>query len=234
MAIRHRIFSTKHLFLLVGILLTCCVYSHAGDEFQYRIGVATALDLAKNWKGTLETQSTLDDRGHQIKNYNDVGVAYTGIVDWFALGGNYRNVFRQLRGDTWVRENRLYLNFIARHRLWDVGFNHRIRLEYNSWEQQIDDFGTVRYRFGINPPLELDPIRERKILKDYKVRPYGTYELSYNTFDQYIANHSFKAGLSFSFTERFSSNIYYVREESRSEINDRDMNVLGFDFNLLF
>ena len=113
-------------------------------------------------------------------------------------------------------------------------FNHRIRLEYNNWDQRLNDFGTVRYRIGINSPFELDPIRERRILKDYKVRPYGSYELSYNTSDDFVAAHSFKAGLSISITQRIISNLAYIREESGSKIDARGVNVLELEFKLLF
>ena len=96
-------------------------------------------------------------------------------------------------------------------------FNHRIRLECNNWDQRLNDFGTVRYRIGINPPFELDSIRERRILKSFnELRPNGSYELSYNTFDHYIGVHTFEVGLSMNFSERFIGNIYYPREEKRA------------------
>ena len=222
-------------FLLIGVVaLVVSPTARAGDEFQYRMGAKFVAELVKNWKGTLGTEASYDDRGHRIKNYNDIGVAYLGLSDWFDLGGNYRAIFRKLGDDTWVRENRYYLNLNARGRRLGIALSHRIRLEYNQWEQGISDFGTARYRIGVNAPFELDPIRERRILKDYKVRPFGSYEFFYNTHDNYIARHNFKAGLSARITQRIIGNLAYTREESRSRINDSDLNVLGLEFKLLF
>ena len=224
----------RHLLLIVVGALVACPAARAGDELQYRISAKFVLEIAEHWKGTLGVESRYDDSGHQIKSHNDIGVAYIGISDWLDLGANYRSIFRVQEDDKWVREDRFYLNFIARHRLLGVGFSHRIRLEYNHWEQRIDDFGTVRYRIGINSPFELDPIRERRILKDYKVRPYGSYELSYNTSDRFVAAHSFKAGLSVSITQKIISNLAYIREESGSKTDAHGVNVLELEFKLLF
>jgi hypothetical protein len=221
--------------LLIGVMaLVVSPAAGAGDEFQYRVGATFVGEIVKHWKGTMETEASYDERGRRIKNYNDVGVAYLGLSNWFDLGGNYRTVFRELADGTWARENLYYLNFNARDSRLGIGFSHRIRLEYNQWEQRIGDFGTARYRIGVNAPFELDPVRERRLLKDYKLRPFCTYELFYNTLDNYIARHHFKAGLSARITQRIIGNLAYTREESRSRIDDRDLNVLGLHFKLLF
>ena len=206
----------------------------AADNFFGKIDVTAAVKISSYWKATLATESLWNDQGDQIRHYTDLGVVYSRIAKWFDIGANYRSVFRRIEYEEWIRENRYYLNLTARHRLLNLGFNHRIRFEYNQWNNRLGDFGTVRYRIGINPPIEFDPLRESIILKHYTYRPYGNYELAVNSLDYSIASHRFTLGLSFSFTKRIFSNLYYQYEIRQSEISDIDANFVGVSFKLLY
>jgi hypothetical protein len=146
---------------------------------------------------------------------------------------NYRLVFRKLTEENWKHENRPHLNFTMRNRLFGIAFNDRVRLEYNSLED-LTDFGTIRNRIAINPPFELEPDKERLILRDYTVKPYGSYEFSFDTLDDSITRQRFQAGLSVAFTERGIGDLFYTRQDSRSTIDDTDLNITGVNLTLLF
>lgn len=227
----------RYALLLLGLILLVTGRVDASDEFQFRFNSTLAVEMAKKWKGTAGIESRYDESGHQVKNHADLGVVYTGIAQWFDIGLNYRTIFSRLQTDLeqdqWLRENRMYLNFLMRHRIKEVGFNHRIRLEYSTTDR-IADFGTIRYRVGINPPVEYDPSNERLILRNYTVRPYGNYELAVNSTDYHTGSHSFTAGLSAQFSDRIFGNFYYLREENRTNQDDYGINVVGIDLKLLF
>jgi len=220
--------------LVVGVLLLLvpCI-SRAGDEFQFWLGGATAVDLAEQWKATFGVQTRHNDQGDLVRHHSDLGVVYKGFADWLDVGVNYRAIFTKLSDEEWKNANRGYLNVTARSRLMGIAFSDRVRLEYSDFEG-FGDFGTFRNRIMFNPPFELEPDRERLIFRRYTLKPYGGYEIFYDTLDNTITRHRFQAGLSIVFTDRLVGDISYLRENSTSSIDRNDFNIVSASLKLLF
>ena len=214
------------------VLFAACT-AHAGDEFQFWLGGATALDLAEQWKATFGAQARYDDRGSLVRHHSDLGVVYKGLADWLDVGVNYRAIFTRLSDDEWRNARRGYLNVTARSRLMGIAFSDRVRLEYSDFEG-FGDFGTLRNRIMFNPPFELEPDRERLILRRYTLKPYGGYEIFYDTLDNTITRNRFQAGLSIVFTDGLVGDISYLRENSTSSIDRNDFNIVSASLKLLF
>jgi hypothetical protein len=204
-----------------------------GDDAEYRAGVENIVGLSEHWKGALAYQSRYDSHGDQSRQHTDVGVIYLGKIQWFDIGARYRTLLQYTDELEWIKENRYYLDMTGRHAWYDLGFSHRIRLEYNDWEDRLDDFGTLRYRIAINPPHALSRERERRIIKDYKYRPYAKYELAATTFDEGIISHSFEAGISIGFTEVIIGELYYMHQENGSTLEEDDWNTVGLELKIL-
>jgi len=220
-------------FVLGFILLSVPCTARASDEFQFWLGGATAVDLAERWKATFGAQARYDDRGSLVRHHSDFGVVYKGFADWLDVGVNYRAIFSKLTDDEWKNANRGYLNVTARSRLMGIAFSDRVRLEYSDFEG-FGDFGTFRNRIMLNPPFELEPDRERLIFRRYTLKPYGGYEIFYDTLDDTITRHRFQAGFSIVFTDRLVGDISYIRENSNSSIDRNDLNIVSASLKLLF
>jgi hypothetical protein len=221
------------------LLLLCLLFSVMGswpvlaNDSQYRIELGDVVSLGENWKGTMSLESRHDDDGSQIQQHADIGVVYLGVVDWFDVGLRFRNVFRDVDESQWAREHRYYLDMTGRHTVYDVVLNHRVRFEYNNWDNSVDDFGTFRYRIGIDPPHTLSRERERRVLKDHKYRPYARYELTADTHDEEITRHSFEFGLGAEFTDSIIGNLYYKYEKNSSTIDRVDLDIVGLVFKVV-
>jgi hypothetical protein len=220
--------------LLLGALLFLAPSTtSAGDEFQFWLGATAAVDLAEQWKATFGEQARFDDRGSMVRHHSDLGVVYKGIADWLDVGVNYRAIFTRIVDDEWKNANRGYLNVVARSRFMGIAFSDRVRLEYSDFEG-FGDFGTFRNRITVNPPVQLEPDRERLILRRYTLKPYGSYEIFYDTLDDTITRHRYQAGFSVVFTDRIVGNISFVHEDSSSRIDRDDLNVVSTSLKLLF
>ena len=222
------------LILLCGIVFTICAVSLlAEDETEYRIKAENVIGIGQGWKGTISFQSRVDSHGDNTRQHTDFGAMYLGFARWLDVGIRYRTVFKLVEETDWAREHRYYLDMMGRHALAHVGFSHRVRLEYNEWVDGIDDFGTLRYRISINPPYTLNAKRESLILRKYQLRPYANYEIAINSVDSGVALHSYEVGLSSLFTEAIVGNLYYMREDNNSTVEDTDLNVLGVTLRIL-
>jgi len=219
---------------VIGLLLSFapCI-TRAGDEFQFWPGATTAVDLAEQWKATVGAQMRYDDRGSLIRHHSDLGIVYQGLADWLDVGVNYRAIFRKIAGDEWKNADRGHLNVTARSRLMGIAFSDRVRLEYSDFEG-LGSFGTFRNKIILNPPFQLEPDRERLILRHYTVKPYGSYEVFYDTLDNEVTRHRFQAGLSVVFTDRIVGDISFIRQESTSRIDQDDFNIVSATLKLLF
>jgi hypothetical protein len=202
-------------------------------DFQYRLKAENVAGLGENWMATLSLESRLDDKGDQTHQHTDFGGIYLGLAEWFDIGARYRTIFRSEEESIWKRENRYYLDMVGRHTFYDVGLSHRVRLEYNDWQDGLDDFGTIRYRISINPPHALSRERERRVLKDYQYRPYANYELTANSFDEGVTRHAFEFGVSIELAESILGDIYYMYEKNLSEIDQVDLSAVGLTVKVL-
>jgi hypothetical protein len=215
------------------LLVWCLLFFAAGigvvlaNDFEYRMKAENVAGMGEDWKATLSFESRYVDKREQVHQHTDVGAVYIGLARWFDVGLRYRTVFSREDETDWNRENRYYIDMTARHAFYDVGLSHRVRLEYNSRDVGLDDFGTIRYRIAVNPPHALSRERERRVLKNYQYRPYANYELTANSFDEGVTRHAFELGISIEVLESLLANLYYMYEENRSELQPENLNVVG-------
>ena len=211
--------------VLVGVILIPSVVQ-AEDEFQFWLDPAdVALNLKEQVKTTVQAQFRFGDGGELIRQHSDLGLMYTGLADWLHTSVNYRMIFRRLEQEDYLRQDRVYLNFTFRGHLMDFGLTNRVRLEYNDLER-VGDYQTIRNKISINPPLEFKPSDQRVILPKYALKPFGSYEIFYNTFDHTFTRHRYQAGFAMALTDNIKGDISYIREESHSSIDPFNLNVL--------
>lgn len=220
--------------LLLGLTPIILPQLGSASDFFVKAGALSAVQMSTNVKASLEVESRWDEHGDQVRHHSDLGVVYTRVAQWLDIGLNFRSVFREISADQWVKEQRYYLNLLARNRIANIGFNHRLRFEYNQWDSGFSDFATLRYRIGVNPPFELDSKREGVLLRAYKARPYVNYEVAVSSLNQSVSSQTGTFGFSFSFTERVYSNLYYEYQAARSEVSDSNSHFAGLTLKLLY
>ena len=207
----------------------------ASDNWEYRLTPAASGSISDHWYANINLQTRLDDDFKANRHHVDLGVTYTGLNAWLNIGVNYRRISRKSPEDDWLKEDRFYLDLLAQHRVGKkLGISHRFRMEYNSFDAKFGDFGTVRYRLALNPPFEMKSIREKMVIGDYSLKPYGKYEIAFKSLDQSIAWQRFIVGLSKKFSDSTVGNLYYIREIRDSELSDTNLHVLGLDIRYMF
>lgn len=206
----------------------------ASDPFQFWLKSSLVAKAAKHISVKAEIMAKVDDHGDFFYEDNDIGITYTGISQWLDLGAYYKTKFSKLdipgQEDVWQHEKRPHLNATARFKLFGLTFSDRVQVEYNSLED-LGNYGTFRNKIAINPPFYLDPLRERTILKDTKIRPFASYEI-FITSANGVSKHRFQGGASFRLSERIFCDLYYLRQENSSF--DSGLNVAGATLKLLF
>lgn len=219
--------------MLIFLCLFAYSYGVLANDWEYRISPMISGEIIEDWSASISYESRWDDEYEKIRHHTDIGLIYTGWKNWLDVSANVRQISRRIDED-WNKQKRYYLSFTARQQAWDIGFSHRVRLEYNNFNDRFGDFGTVRYQIAINPPYELKPIRERRIFDDYNYRPYVKYELSFNTLGHSISSQSFLLGLSLKLTDQFITNLYCQRKLIDSRVEDIHSNILGLKLKFLF
>lgn len=225
---------TCSLRLIVPVLVITASISDiclASSDFQLWNSANIVSDLNEDWTFTFEEQLRLgNDAGTLTRYHSDIGFIYHGLADWIDFGINYRAIEKKTDDGNWDHTDRGHVNFTLHGKLFGRDVSNRLRFEYDS-SQEIDDFGTVRNKFTLNPPYELHPRRER--IKSYTIKPYGSYEFFYDTLEYDITKHRFSIGLSAKLSENWYSKIYYMRQESSSS-TEHNLNVLGLHIKFLF
>lgn len=220
----------KILLCLCFIFLTSGVY---GADWQYRFSPVIVGKVSENFTASLAYETRRDEDYEQFRKHTDIGLIYSGWDHRFDLGLNYRQI-KQVTGSTWTKGERYYLNFIARQKAWDIGFSHRVRLEYNNLHNSLSDFGTARYQLSINPPFEFKPIREKRIFDDYNYKTYAKYEVSVNTLEDSISSQSFLVGLSLKLSDKVITNLFVQRKNYKSSADKLNSNILGLKLKLIY
>ena len=206
----------------------------ANDEFQLWVDPAdVALNLSEHVRSTIQAQLRYDDGGRLVRQHSDVGIVYTGLMDWLHVGLNYRLIFRRLSDEAWKQQNRGHLNFTARGKLLRMGFSNRVRFEYNSLKD-VGDYQTVRNKISLNPPLEFAPNENRRLLRRQTLKPFASYEIFYDTFDHAITRHRYQAGFSMAANKNIKGEISYMRSDDASSIELNDLNILLLRLRLQF
>jgi len=215
------------LCLLPGVLL-------AEEEFEFRPESHLTVQTATNLKVQVGIQGRLDDHGEYTYQHTDIGVAYTGLAEWLDVTLNYRLVFEKLTEEAWSYGTVPSLNATARFRLFDVKFSNRLRFEYTTLED-LSDFGMVRNKLALNPPIYLEAAREGGLIHAQKIRPFVSYEFFYKTDSGQFSRHRFQGGLSFLMSSRVVWDVYYTRQETLDgEDEFEGLNIIGLNLSLLF
>lgn len=225
-------FSFQVTFFLLVLLAPASLY--ASDPFQFWLKGSLVAKTSEHTRIKAEIMSKLDDSGDFFYEDNSIGIVYTGISHWLDLGAFYKTVFAKIdvpgQEDVWQHEKRPHLNATARFKLFGLTFSDRIQLEYNGLED-LADYGTFRNKIAINPPFYLEPKREQTIVKTSKVRPFASYEIFINS-ENGVSKHRFQGGVSYQFSERIFTDLYYLRQENNTF--DSGLNVAGLTLKLLF
>jgi len=219
-----------------GVCLALCLLPgalYAADDIQFWPEAHLTVPAATNLKIQIGTQYRLDDHGTFLYQHTDIGLAYTGLAKWLDVSLNYKLVFEKISDDTWSYAMQPNLNATARFRLLGLTFSDRVRLEYSSPED-LSDFGIIRNKISLNPPIYLEAMRERHFLGAQKVRPYVSYEFFYTTDFGKISRHRYQGGLSLSFNTRVICDLYYMRQETLEEGRFNGLNIIGLNLSLLF
>lgn len=207
---------------------------YAGDPSELWLKGNLVVEAVEDVRLKAEATSKFDDDEEFVYEGRDIGIIYTGIARWLDVGAYYKTVFHKIeipgQDDVWQHENRPHLNATARFRLFGLTFSDRVQVEYNSLED-LSDYGTFRNKIAINPPNYLEPLRERWVLKDERIRPYASYEI-FITSAHDVSKHRLTGGGSVKFNKRVFCDVYYMRQENSSF--DSGLNVAGLTLKLLF
>ena len=226
-----RRFSTLFIIALI-VLLTGSLY--AGDPWEFWVKGKLVAKASENFRASAELTSKFNDGGDNFYKASDWGLVYVGVAHWLDLGVYYKSIFRNVdnpgQEDVWQHENRPHLNATARFELFGIVFSDRIQVEYNSFED-LSNYGTFRNQIAINPPNYLEPLRERKVLKQERIRPFASYEIFITSADG-VSKHRLEAGLSVKCTKRVFTDLYYMRQEKSNF--DSGTNIAGLTLKLLF
>jgi len=221
----------KLIILVLSVTVLTGDMCFGSDDFQWWNSANVAFDLSEEWTFVFEEQLRMgEDAGTLVRQHSDFGVVYHNLADWIDFGINYRSIEKKTNNGDWNHTDRGHINFTFYGKLFGRDISNRLRFTYEN-AQNVDDFGTIRNKFTLNPPFELHPRRE--IFKSYTIKPYASYELFYDTLDDKITKHRFSGGLSLKLSENWYGKIYYMRQESSSSI-DSDLNVLGLQLRFLF
>lgn len=223
---------SQWLIILV-IVVTVCINDicFGSSDFQWWNSANIVADLSEKWTFTFEEQLRMgNDAGTLVVHHEDFGIVYQGLADWLSLGVNYRSIENKTDFGDWVHTDKVHTNITFYGKLFGRDVSNRLRFEYDTG-QGVNDFGTFRNKLTLNSPMEFHPDRER--FKLYTVKPYGSYELFYDTLDNQIKRHRYSAGLSIKLSENWYSKIYYMHQEGKSS-NNSDLNVLGLQIRFIF
>lgn len=227
--VRH--LSALFIFALI-VLFPRSLY--AGDPWEFWGKGKLVAKASEHFRASAELTSKFDDGGDNIYKASDWGLVYVGVAHWLDLGVYYKSIFRNVdipgQEDVWQHENRPHLNATARFELFGIVFSDRVQVEYNSFED-LSNYGTFRNKIAINPPNYLEPLRERKVLKQERIRPFASYEIFITSADG-VSKHRMEAGLSVKCTKRVFTDLYYMRQEKRNF--DSGTNIAGVTLKLLF
>ncbi len=222
----------RMLILVVSGLAPGSLY--ASDPWEFWLKGKLVAKASENFRVSAELTSKIDEHGNNFHKASDFGLSYLGAAQWLDLGVYYKTIFHKIdipgQEDVWQHENRPHLNATARFELFGLTFSDRVQIEYNSFED-LGDYGTFRNQISINPPNYLEPLRERKVLKDERVRPFASYEI-FITSENGVSKHRFKGGVSVKCTKRVFTDLYYMRQEQANF--DSGTNIAGLTLKLLF
>ncbi len=205
----------------------------AKDDFQFRPESHITVQAITNLKVQVGIQGRLNEDGRYEYQHTDMGLVYTGLAHWLDISLNYRLIFEKITEEEWSYGTVPSLNAVARFRIFRLAFSNRLRLEYTTLED-ISDFGTVRNKISLNPPLYLEAAREQHILGAQKIRPFVSYEFFYTVNSGTFTRHQYQLGLSFGFSERVICDTYYMRQDTLDVDEFVGLNILGLNLSLLF
>lgn len=222
---------SRVLALVLGVLVPGSLC--AGDSSELWAKGKLVAKITEHVRVSVAGTSKFDDHADYIYESKDLGFVFVSLAHWLDVGAYYKSVFHKIeipeQEDVWQHEKRPHLNATARFRLLGLSCSNRVQVEYNSLED-LGAYQTFRNQFAINPPVYLDPLRERRVVLAHKFRPFASYEIFLTSTDD-VSKHRLKGGASLEFTKNVFIDLYYMRQEN-STLNTAT-NIGGLNLKLL-
>lgn len=212
------------VILVISIILPMRSFAFDDGDFQYWNTESLSCRINKDWKVRVEEEFRFGDGVSDFYyQHSDVGVTYSGMVDWLDLGLNYRLVFEEKSSD-WTYENRPHLNATLKHTLEGFKLSNRGRLEYRDKESG-DDGWRYRNKFAIKYPIKIG---------DFEISPYVADEIFVDFIEEKFSRNRLYAGIGFKILKNLSLDVLYLWQISEKDGDWKSYNVLGTKVKLSF
>lgn len=216
------------IVVLAAIIIFTGQAAFAFDDgdWQYWNTESASVKLADEWKASVEQEFRWgDDMHNPYYNHTDVGIAYSGLADWFDLSVNYRHINEEKSGG-WKTEYQPNINGTIKWKFQDFSFSNKSRFEFRERED-ADEVWQYRNKLSITPPI---------ILTEYKIQPYVADETFFDSDSQELNRNRFFSGLTFNITKTLKGELYYLWQRSKSSSSGKwtDYNAVGTKLKIAF
>lgn len=221
---------TKVLFLLLLTVTACgAAMAQQTDEVDFQIWNETQfvfpLDKKKNWTASL---SLVGRFGENVTHASDsrVGATLTRKVNkYLSLGGGYIYRVTSATGRNNRYESR-YLGIasvtVPLPKKWTI-VNRNLYQYENRYSRPNQT--TLRSRVGL---------RKEVTIGGQKIEPFGTVEVSYNATAREIFRYRTQLGVARKFSDKFSADIFYLRQDETQGAQPRIINGIGTGLRFTF
>lgn len=210
------------IFLVIDL---SCSYAFDDGDFQYWNTESVSWTISDRWNAKLEEEFRFGDGGGDFYyQYSDLGLTYSGLVDWLDLGINYRQIFEKDGSNKWGYENRPHLNITFKGKVNDWSLSNRSRFEYRNKEEGNDGW---RYR---NKSTIKIPIKFTR----FDIQPYMADEIFIDFDKEDLTVNRLYGGFSFKITKNLKGEIFYLWQSTKSSGKWSCLNVLGTNIKFSF
>ncbi len=203
---------------------SACFASRSGD-LEYWQAHDFSFDLDKDVAFTVSQELRFGRSGSEPHLYNvDMGLVYSGLADWLALGFNFRKEYEKDSSGTFRHENRPHFNVTLKGSLFDIPTSNRSRIEWRDFQNKKE-----QWRFRNKTTIKL-PFKFTK----FNLQPYIAEEIFIKVGEDNINQNRLSSGFSCKLTENISASVFYMWKTSKITGGWRDTNVIGTQFKFLF
>lgn len=217
------------IFILINaiIIFTCSsVFAFDDEDWQYWSTLNISTKLSDEWNLAAEEEVRWgDDMHNPYYNHADLGLAYSGLADWFIFSINYRYI-KEEKSNDWKTEYRPHINGTVKWKLKDFSFSNRGRLEFREREDS-DEAWQYRNKVSVKSPLSLTK---------YKIQPYIADEVFFDSDSKELNRNRLYSGFSFQIFKDLKAELYYLWQRSKSSSSGKwtDYNILGTKLKISF
>ncbi|MBU3911050.1 MAG: DUF2490 domain-containing protein [Candidatus Omnitrophica bacterium] len=211
---------------LSAIFLCHCVYGFDDGDWQYWNTESASVKLVDEWKASIEQEFRWgNDMHNPYYNHTDVGIAYSGLADWFDLSLNYRHI-KEEKSNDWKTEYRPYVSGTIKWKIYDFSFSDRSRFEFRE-RQDADEAWQYRNKLSLKPPISLTK---------FKIQPYVEDETFFDSDSQELNRNRLYSGASFNIFKDLKGDIFYLWQRSKSSSSGKwtDVNAVGTKLKISF